>query len=421
MSARSFGTLGRLARYFWGFKLTAEGKWLVAGIFACATVALSSLDIPPYWLLCALCGVATGVWTAAWLMRPVATLSGALPGKAAAGRPVTGEFRVGNPLRRPLYDLYLWMGGLPNGLEVVEPERSLANLEPGGEALMPLTLHPKRRGLYVLPPLSLCTTFPLHLFRTRARIRNDARAVQADSLLVLPSFTPVAGIDLPISARYQPGGIALSSHVGESPEYIGNREYRPGDALRFIDHRSWARLARPIVREFQEEYYCRIALVLDTFVPGNKPPPPEGFRALEAAVSLAASAADALARGEYIIDIFAAGPELYVFRAGRHTAHFDNVLEILACVDACRENPFSVVTPALADELANVSCVLGVFLDWDASREGLARAAVEAGCSVKVFIVRDGDTSRPLDGFEGAQAVVQYPPEAVENGGIEVL
>ncbi|MDQ1256382.1 MAG: hypothetical protein QG656_978, partial [Candidatus Hydrogenedentes bacterium] len=183
----------------------------------------------------------------------------------------------------------------------------------------------------------------------------------------------------------------------------------------------WGRLAKPVVREYQEEYNCRIALVLDTFVRGKRRPDPEGYPDLEAAVSLSASIADALARGEYIIDIFAAGPELYVFRAGRHTAHFENVLEILACVDACRENPFEVVTPALGDELANISTVLCVFLDWDASRETLVRTAVESGCSVKVFIVRDGATSAPYDHLEGVHAIVQYPPKAIAQGGIEAL
>ena len=208
------------------------------------------------------------------------------------------------------------------------------------------------------------STFPFNLCRTASRPADAPDGAHRKSLLLYPRFHPIAGIAVPVSARYQPGGIPLSSSVGESPEYIGNREYHPGDSMRQIDHRSWARLAKPIVREFQDEYYCRLALVLDTFVPGKTRPGPEGFPNLEAAISLAAAVADALARGEYIIDIFAAGPELYTFRAGRHTAHFENTLEILACVDACRTNPFRVVTPALMEELTSISTVICVFLDW---------------------------------------------------------
>jgi hypothetical protein len=40
--------------------------------------------------------------------------------------------------------------------------------------------------------------------------------------------------------------------------------------VRRIDFRSWARLGKPVVREYQEEYYCRIALILDTHVVPKK-------------------------------------------------------------------------------------------------------------------------------------------------------
>jgi len=177
------------------------------------------------------------------------------------------------------------------------------------------------------------------------------------------------------------------------------------------------------VREFQEEYYCRVALVLDTYVARNRWFRPRGgFQNLEAAVSLAASIADALSRGEYIIDIFAAGPELYVFRAGRHTAHLENVLEILACVDECRTNPFDKVAPALADELASISTVVCVLLDWDPSREALMRTAVEAGCSTKVLLVRDGPPSTdygPAEDWLGP--ILCLSPADVFAGGIEQL
>jgi len=211
----------------------------------------------------------------------------------------------------------------------------------------------------------------------------------------------------------------LTSSIGESPEYIGNREYVPGDSARRIDYRSWARLAKPVVREYQEEYYCRVALVLDTFVPRGRKARREGFPDLEAAISLSASVADALSRGEYLIDLFAAGPELYVFRAGRHTAHFENILEIVACVDACRDNPFDTVAPALVDELTNISTVIGVLLDWDASRRQLVRTAVEMGCSVKILIVRDGETTEPIDFDEGS--VVQLSIAQIRDGGLDVL
>jgi uncharacterized protein (DUF58 family) len=410
-----------LYRYFWIYKTTRPGRLFVAAIVISGSIASASLEIPVYQLVCGLCGLAATAYVSALLMRPRVRVTGTFPAKAVTGQPITGHFALTNRSQRAAYDLSVSFFGLHPSVTDVQPDRLVHQIAPDEQALIPVTLHPKKRGLYTLPELTGYSTFPFNLFRTAVKPHGDPAVGKRNSLLVLPDFHPVADIDVPVSERYQPGGIALSSHVGESPEYISSREYRPGDSTRRLDYRSWARLGQPVVREFQEEYYCRLALVLDTYVPGKGKPGPAGFPNLEAAVSLSASIADVLARGEYIIDIFAAGPELYVFRAGRHTAHFESVLDILACIDVRKTNPFEVVTPALTDELATISTVIAVFLDWDESRETLVRTAIEAGCCVKVFIVREGDTSQPYTGLDGVYAISHYTPIDIRNGGIETL
>jgi len=416
-------SLLRFARYLWDFKLTAAGKSVLAGLFIAAMLGSHTLECPTFRLfgvVAALFGVA---FVASHAARRRIRVAGQFPPQATAGEPVGAEYVLSNGGRRTVYDVSVGLFGLPSGLrstgEVVIPV-----LGAGHSVAAPVALRPEKRGIYRLPPITAYATFPLGLFRKRVGPgrRNRFGRLSAGSLTVFPKFYPITAVDVPAGRRYQPGGIALTSKVGESPEYIGNREYRPGDPTNRIDFRSWARLTRPVVREYQEEYYCRIALVLDTFVPGKIKPGPAGFPDLEAAVSLSASVADALARGEYIIDVFAAGPELYVFRAGRHTAHFDNILEILACVDACRTNPFEIVTPALADELATISTVICVFLDWDDCRLELARTALERGCDVKVLVVRDGATTLPAVAAEdGTYAPQVYAPTAIQNGTLDAL
>ena len=412
--------LRSLFLYLWRFKTTRQGKVIVAAIAVSEVVALASLEIPAYQLFFGLLALASVASVVGFLSRPVLEIAGPLPEKGIVGQPARAELTLTNRSQRTAYDLSLGYLALPACIEEPSADYALPALEPGESAAFPIVLHPRRRGLYSLPELRAYTTFPLNLVRAVARVTRGPTG-PGGSLLALPDFHPVEDIEVPVSARYQPGGIVLSSHVGESPEYIGNREYRPGDSTRRLAHRAWARLAKPVVKEYQEEYYCRIALALDTYVPGRRRPGPEGFADLEAAVSLSAAVADALARGEYIIDIFAAGPKLYVFRAGRHTAHFENVLEILACVDACRTNPFDVVTPALADELSSISTVIVVLLDWDAAREDLVRTAVESGCAVKILIVRDGPTSQSYSHIDGVHAISQYSPVDVTRGGIDSL
>ncbi len=403
----------RYLRFLWTFQFTAGGKWLIAGLLLSGALGSATVEIPIYQVFCVLLALLCVDRIAGFLLRPRIEVLGKFPEKATAGQEVAAHYTLLNRGRLPAYDLGLRFFRLPRSFESVDPETTLGHLRPGQSLSTTIRLNPIRRGLYTLSRPRAYSTFPFNFTR-------DGRSQAEDpTVLVLPRFFPIARLDIPIGSRYQPGGIALTSNVGESPEYIGSREYVAGDSIRQIDHRSWARLGKPAVREYQEEYYCRVALVLDTFVPRGRKPTPEGFPDLEAAISLSASVADALARGEYLIDLFAAGPELYVFRAGRHTAHFENILEIVACVDACRDNPFETVAPALADELANISTVIGVFLDWDATRRALARTAVEMGCSVKILIVRDGETTEPIDFDEGS--IVPLSIAQVRGGRIEGL
>lgn len=399
--------------YLWNFKLTRQGQYLIyAGLFS-GMLSGSSLNVPAHILLVMLFFLGFFSLIINMFYRTRFEIVGELPAKAVAGQEIMAEIRVKNLGRLPAYDVSVGFTRLPRHLRKVEEDPTIPYVPRGESATFIIKLMPLKRGIYKLPPMRAFTTFPFGF------LRSGKSKKEMGTLLVQPTFHPVDAIDVPVSPRYQPGGLALTSHVGESPEYIGNREFRPGDSTRRIDFRAWARLAKPAVREFQEEYYCRLALVLDTFVPGKWRRPSEGFPEFEAAISLAASVADALSKGEYIIDIFAAGPELYVFRSGRHTAHLENVLEILACVDECRKNPFEKVAPALVNELGNISTVVFVFLDWDKSRRQLVRYAEEAGCETKTFIVKNKETTEHTRHDMGPISV--FNSETIQSGGIDLL
>jgi uncharacterized protein (DUF58 family) len=410
-------TLLDAVREAWVFRLTPASKVILGSIlFAGTASSLTLLTMPVYHIFCALISLYVVASLLAMIFRPKLTVRSHIGPKVSAGQPFVGTVELRNDSWKPAYDVSAGFFLLPDALQVPTAAATLPSLAPGASAKLTMEMLPLRRGMYTLPPLRAYSTFPFGIDR------RGAGPHQVEPLLVLPSFHPLEKVDIPVGARYQPGGIALTSRVGESPEYIGNRDYRPGDPLRKVDFRSWARLAKPAVREYQEEYYCRIALVLDTYVGPRRRRPARGFEDLEAAVSMSAAVADALTRGEYIIDIFAAGPELYVFRAGRHLAHLDNVLEILACVSHCRHDPLETVTPALADELGNISTVVAVLLDWDHSRRNLLRTAAEAGCAIKTIICCNGNTTEPYHQAESwAGPITQLSPQAVADGGVRSL
>ena len=398
---------------YWSSRFTTVGKGLALSLVLAMMVGSVSLAIPVYQLFSALAFLFGVSLVSEWVRRPKVKLNGSWPERVTAGESCRVRFTVENTSRRDAFDVSVALFDAPRELRVEGREQNVRHLPPGAAEDLEVDFEARRRGVYAVPPAWAFSTYPFNLWR-HALGRRELRP-----LIVAPAFHPLEEIRLRFEQRYQPGGVALSSNVGESAEYIGNRDYRPGDPLRRIDYRSWGRLTRPVVREFHEEYYCRVGLVLDTYVRGR-------FRrtspAFEAAVSLAASIADALTRGEYIIDFFAAGPELYVFRAGRSLAHFDDVLEILAGVGPCRDDPFAKLLPALAEEAPRVSSMIYILLDWDGRREPLVRMAAEAGCAGKVVLVRNGEPSENLGGAESwTDDVALLAPEDVTEGRVAAI
>ncbi|MCE5328161.1 MAG: DUF58 domain-containing protein [Planctomycetaceae bacterium] len=386
----------------WRFDLTSGGRTLVAAILISGVAGSVTVMVPVYCIFIAMLILYMAAGSISLILRPRLRIEGPLPARAAAGQRLQARLTVVNesPHRRA-FDVGLGLFNLPKSLRQLNHADSIASLSCGQGGALTVDLMALRRGQYDLGALTAYSTFPFNLVRRMGGSRAAGR------LTVVPSFTPLERLELSMTQRHQPGGIAFSSRVGESPEYFGSRDFRPGDSTRHIDFRSWARLAAPAVKEFQEEYYSRVALVLDTYMPHPRRLSRRRSEALEAAVSLTAAAAEVLSRGEYIVDIFAAGPQLYTFRTGRHTTAFDNILEVLACVGPCRGNPFIKLTPELAGILPNVSAMVCVLLDWDRPRLELIRSAAQSGCSVKVALVSDRGTPPELAGSEPWMASVR--------------
>ena len=135
--------------------------------------------------------------------------------------------------------------------------------------------------------------------------------------------------------KYQQGGVSLAASVGESEEFVSLRDYRPGDPVRHIHWPSWAKTGEPIVKEFQDEFFTRHALILDTFMPVA------ASAVFEEAVSVAASLVCTIQAQESLLDLMFVGPEAYCFTMGRGVGHIEQLLEILASVQPCRDRQFN--------------------------------------------------------------------------------
>jgi uncharacterized protein (DUF58 family) len=206
-----------------------------------------------------------------------------------------------------------------------------------------------------------------------------------DRVVILPRRYAVPGIALPGSRRYQQGGVANAASAGESGEFMGLREYRPGDPLQRIHWKSFARLGEPVVREFEGEFFERHALILDTF---PEEPRPEAF---EEAVSVAASFACALDTQESLLDLLFVGAQSWCYTAGRGQLQPGQLVEILAGVQPCTDKPFrSLIENVMARRATISGCIL-ILLDWDEERRQFARSLRASGIPVLTLVVSARD------------------------------
>lgn len=360
-------------------------------------------------------GFCLGVLALVWLPFRHAKLQveRQLPAHATAGEPVPVHYRITNTGRRRVHDAWLTESApdprppLARFLHAREPEEHRRNrfdqlfswytwvwlcesrslfepahtrrsldLRPGESATFSASLLPHRRGIVPLADLRLLMPDPLGFYQRCRRV-----PAPHDALVVLPRRYPLPPFELPGSARFQPGGDATSRHTGPSGEFVGLREYQPGDPIRLIHWKSWARTGKPIVKELEDTFFPRHGLILDTF-------PDEGDEDLfEAAVSVAASFAAAIDTQESLIDLmFIAGSER-VITAGRGTGRAETLLEALAAVEASPEPQFASLKRLVLRHTEDLAGCLAVFSGWSEERAALLQGIAATGVSIAAIVV----------------------------------
>jgi uncharacterized protein (DUF58 family) len=376
------GSLSRWAWRFYMYRLTRSGRWFLWLTAAFAVYGSSSLEFQVYIPFTYAFGLWVVALVAAVAGAPRVSLSARHADRVSAGDTLPIDVEIMRQGRFPALDLFLLPHRLPPFIDAAEPEGiPVGELTRGRTVRLRLGLVCRKRGIYSLKGYRVQTDFPYGLLRAYRAFREER------SLVVYPSFTRLSRLDVPTGRRYQPGGVALASALGDSYEFIGNREFREGDSMRNIDWRSTARLSRMIVREYREEYFHRVAVILDTHVPRRERY--SQSQALERAISLSAAVSDYMAREEYIVDLFAAGPNLYHLTAGRSLAYLDQILDILACIEENPDEPFQTIEPELLEDLERITTVICVLLDWNETRRAFVHQLRSAGAGIKVIVVRD--------------------------------
>jgi uncharacterized protein (DUF58 family) len=228
---------------------------------------------------------------------------------------------------------------------------------------------------------------PLGLFQKCKNI-----PIKPARLIVLPRRYPLPRFEMPGSAAFRIGGRETSNAIGCSGEFVGLREYRPGDSMRQIHWKSWAHTGKPMVKELEDSFYPRYALVMDTFV-GS--PDSQVF---EEMVSVASSFVVGLDSNEALLDLMFIADTAHHVTAGRGVQRVEKILEILAGVAIDQEERFESLAASVTRHRDQLTACILILNSWDENRKTFVNRMIKSGIACVPISIGEGDPPPDLIG-----------------------
>lgn len=393
---------------FYEKHFTAQGKALLLCFLVALSLGLVGTDILIYLFFCGLFGLGLSVFLVAWWNRPKAVKPQLQPwAPSVVGHPVKLSIQLQNPRKQPALDLQAQVT-LNHPFEkrmlryLSQDKISLEGQESG---LLTLELSALSRGIYPLKSVQVVSDFPLGL------LRWWSTHLPQGHIVVYPAYRQLHTLRLPLKRKYQPGGMALTSQVGDSMEFKGLRNYQEGDNPKHVHWPTLARTGKLATREYQEEYFVRLGMVLDsTFSgePSHWPKPGPFSDAFEAAISLTASVAAWIEKQEYILDIFATGEDILHFQTGRALSPLDQVLETLACLKPEQAQSSEQLISALHPYLSQLSALVLICMDFQDAQRALVQQIQQRGLELRVLVIHSDPGALNA---EGAALTVIHPDD----------
>lgn len=286
-----------------------------------------------------------------------------LPSTAFAGVPFPARLTIRNGKKHfPSYSVHLEIHfDSPSGTLV---SRSYVLRIPANKTVtLEHMLNIDTRGRKVVRRLKIATRFPFGFFEKWSYYPVEAE------VLMYPKLGRIPGRIIPTADQYRnQGSNKVLSKVGQD-EFWGVREYREGDNPRLIHWRSSARLGKRLVKEYHRQESQNVCILLDAYVPPEKPELLERF---ESAISFAATLAKHLLDQDYRVSFATYGQELVKLTTEGGQRQARRILTALAELEPSTENDFERLVNELDPRQTSDSYVAAVLLD--AARERAARA-----------------------------------------------
>jgi uncharacterized protein (DUF58 family) len=232
-----------------------------------------------------------------------------------------------------------------------------SKLSPGAyQTLAYIALIP-RRGLYKLNNCHLTTAFPFGFFERAINITSEA------PLLVFPRLGQLNQEVVPAArVQFGRGATKALSKSGEE-DFYGLREYRLGDNPHHIHWKSSAKLAKPLVKEFDRPEREEVNILLDTFIPDAADD--ERRENFELAISFVATLAKALEESRIPYSFYAMGKGLMGVPGGVGQPHFYKLLRTLAILESSSKHTVGDLIRSVRRELVSTPFLVAVTLGKD--------------------------------------------------------
>jgi uncharacterized protein (DUF58 family) len=283
--------------------------------------------------------------------------------------------------RTMVYYRWQWLLARKGTFSAMESEETI-ELASGHHGKVTMRLTPTRRGVVPMDDVRVLLPDPLGFFQRCRRI--DTKPAR---LVVLPKRYHLPQLVMPGSAAFRIGGEETSNAIGNAGEFVGLRDYRPGDPLRQIHWKSWAHTGRPLVKELEDTFYPRYALVLDTFA-GS---PDETV--FEEMVSVAASFIVGLDRSESLLDLMFIAGEAHTVTAGRGMERTEKLLEVLAGVAMEDTELLDLLSSTVIRHREQMTSCLLILNGWDERRADFVGTLIKAGIPCVPLVI--GNDPKP--------------------------
>lgn len=223
-------------------------------------------------------------------------------------------------------------------------------------------------------------------------------------------------------------GIHRSPYFGQSVEFLQHREYAPGDDLRHVDWKVWAKQDRYYVKQFEEDTNLRATLVVDvsnSMRYGSGP-----LDKYEYGCTIAASLAYLLLRQQDAVGCVAFDESIRAKVPQRtKRSHLNSIVQALAASEPTAKTDLQGILRAVAEAYPGRGVIVLVS-DLLVERPGLFKALKllrQYGHDVLVFHVMDDEEldftfSGPtrFDGLELPDHLA-CNPRALRDGYLEAL